>query len=604
MGVTHTTKRKPRRPETFQRMTLGFSSSTLLTIVALVASVFSSSGIRAADLATWEQRLGPSAPKLAEDNRPEHPITPAIPFPGGPARVNPYQLGKPNADKGDYWSDSGQVAYVPDGSLPGDPGLMRTRHFAYYRGVFATAPMLDAYVGTPNPDPSVRNADNIAANGGKPLQGVVKQVRSTNTTGNDAFVLWENGLITLATTQTGHGLNVMPSLKLPAHKQVQDLAITSNNELLLVACFDAQKQVGQLAVIMVEGKGLAHHTFKQMGLPNQASVSDLKLLGFVDLPVGTTLRVSAACNGQWGGPSATNGKTLGQMVLSEPGTQRNLYSGGWAGVVANAGYAVVISREEGRAVVVDLSPIFNYVRESWLSSNDSFTATSLARKEGTWPATFEEKPELLPKVAKVLTIARPVSVIAGHHVDRWTADRYKFHIGTEAGDLVMFDASPIMARFSWQRKGSAIAEMGRMFVGENPISLAFSRRNEGQGCPLFPAGSKQKGDGENNVLWIACRKSRQVVQVITIGGRGHILRTLEDKRLADPVGVCTAVRGYIVLICDFAGKQVVGFRINKITDTRAKPHIVYPPAEGKGWEISGILPVPGHPVSITSENVN
>ncbi|MEO6004377.1 MAG: hypothetical protein ABIZ04_24930 [Opitutus sp.] len=141
------------------------------------------------DLAACEQRLGPAAPAQHGNDRPAHPVTPAIPFPGGPPRVNPYPVGSPNDDKADYWSDSGQLAYVSDGSKPDDPVLMATRHFAYYRGVFATAPLPDAS-RMPNPDPSTLKSSYIAANSGAPLKGVITQVRSTSTTGNDAFVLW------------------------------------------------------------------------------------------------------------------------------------------------------------------------------------------------------------------------------------------------------------------------------------------------------------------------------------------------------------------------------------------------------------------------------
>lgn len=556
------------------------------------------------DLETWEQRLGPAAPE-GGPARPSHDITPAIPFPNGPVRVNPYQVGTPNDDKADYWSDSGQLAYVPDGSNPDDPGLMATRHFAYYRGVFATAPLPDTY-RKPIPDPSTLTKSYIAANAGAPLKGVLTQVRATNTTGNDAFVLWENGLITVATTQTGHGKIGMPSLRLPPDKKVQDLAITSNNELVLVALYDTTLKRGQLAVIMVEAKGLPFHTFTEMGLPNQASVSAFKLLGYVDLPVNQTLQVSAACNGHWGGPSATGGQTMGKMDLTKASTLKNLTSGQWAGTIASAGYAVVVSRDENKLVVVDLSPVFSYIRDSWLQSPGTFQATTAARGDAPdqWPNTFEKRPEILPRVTLTKDIERPVSVICGHHVDRWSSDPYKFHVGLEKGELSIWDASSIMAREKWHRKGSAVQELGRMFVGENPISLAFSRRSEGRGTPLL-AGSKSSGDGQNNVIWVACRQARKVVEVLTIGGKGAVIRTLEDEKLKDPVNVCTAVRGYIVLVCDFRGKQVMGFRIGTLADTRSKPRKEYPPADPKlGWEISGTLPVPGYPHAITSENVN
>lgn len=553
-----------------------------------------------AALTDWQTRLGPAYPILT-DTRPTTFVTPALPFVGTniPARVNPYQLGTPNADAGDYWSDSGQVAYVPDGSRPDDPGLMATRHFAYYRGVYATAPLPDVY-RKPYPDPSTTNSAYITANGG-PLANVLAQVRSTNTTGNDAFVLYENGFLCSASTQTGHGgNNPWPWFKFPANKRVQDLAVTSNNELALVALTDTDTGKGQLAVLMVEAHGIPFHTFSQMGLPNQASTSEFKLLGYVELPVSASLRVAAASNGFWGGPSATNGQTLGQLKLTEPNTLKNLYSGAWVGVVASAGYAVVSSRDESKIVVVDLSPLFRYIKESWLSSAEAFTATTLAKMEGRWPATFEAEPVNLPTIAAVKDLPRPVSVIAGHSIDRWSPDRYKFHVGLEAGELSIWDASPIMARFSYHRKGPALAEMGRVFVGENPICLAFTRRRE---TAVFGTLAVN-GDGQNSVLWVACRKARQVVSVNTFGGKGIVTRTIEDSRLQDPVNVVACVRGPVILISDFGGKQVFGFRIGTITDTRSSPAKVYPPAEGKPWEISGILKLQGYPFAVTSENVN
>ena len=277
-----------------------------------------------------------------------------------------------------------------------------------------------------------------------------------------------------------------------------------------------------------------------------------------------------------------------------------------ASTVANAGYAVVISRDESKFAVVDLSPVFQYIRESWLSSRENFQATTAARGDGPgqWPNTFAERAEIAPKVVLTQTIERPVSVICGHHVDRWSSDVFKFHLGLEKGELSIWDASSLMARERYHKKSTSIKELGRVFVGENPISLAFARRSEGRGTDLL-RGGKASGDGQNNVLWVACRQARKVVQVLTVGGKGLVLRTLEDQRLQDPVNVCTAVRGYIVLVCDFRGKQVMGFRIGTLTDSRSKPARQYPPADPKlGWEISGVLPVAGYPHTITSENVN
>lgn len=584
------------------------------------------------------------APDTTPDTRPLHYVGGSFRFPADykniPLRCDPYNLGTPNQDNGDYWSDSGQIAFVS--ADPAKPGLAAIRVFAYYDGTFATAPLPDVYRGTTNPDPSTRNADYIAANGGVAPNEVITQVRSVDTTGNDAFVLWANGLITVATTQTGHGSAIWPWLKLDPTKEVMDMAVTSMNELLIVAVRDTVRNVGQLAVIMVESRGIPFHTFREMGMPNQASVTALKLLGYIDLPVASSLKVAAASNGHWNGVSSTMvrvtnedgtgqnvGLSLGQMSLGIAGKltlpnkegvkvpinsetiRGNLKDGSWLGVVADSGYATVVSRDENSVVVVDLSPVFRYIREGWLATATSYEETYAARAAGTWPETFEENLAIVPVINSTHVIEKPASVICGHSLDRWSGDRYKFHVGTESGDLVVYDASALMARLSWERKSSAIKLIARHFVGENVCAMAFSRRDEGSSTGIFDKEG-QKGDGKNSVIWAVCRKARKLVCLVTFGAKLGIIRTFEDKRLVDPVNVTVAERGYIVLVADFAhggeNGKVIGLRVGSLTDKRATPDIVYPVGRIEGgpeydFEISGFLPLKS-PHSVSSANVN
>lgn len=550
---------------------------------------------------------GLTPPPPPTDTRPLNYISPTHTFvgPNIPPRVQPYTLGTPNGDYGDFWSDSGQLAYVPDGTITADPGLAATASFAYYRGVFATQPRFDAYRGIPNPDPSTRNSVYITGNGG-PMSGVVAQVRATNTASGCALVLWQDGLLTAASTQTGHGSVQWPWLKLPSNKIPYDLAVTSNNELAIIALYDNISNTGQLAVVMLEGAGIPFQTFTEKGLFNQASFSEFQLLGYVDLPFNGPFKVSATSNGYWGGPSATGGFSLGQLDLTSTTIRNNIYSGAWKAVIADSGYAVVSSKTENKIVVMDLSPLFHYIRESWLSSDASYAQTFADEATGVWPKTFAQMPSLVPTLAYTQSIPAPVSVIAGHHIDRFSHDRFKFHVGLEAGDIVIFDASKIMARFSWETKSTTINEMGRFFVGQNPCSMAFSRRNEGQGSSIFLPSTTQKGDGQNNCIWVTCRGSKQVVEILTVGGKAIVLKTISDQRMNDPVNVVVCVRGYIVLVCDYAGKKLFGFRWGNITDNRQTPSVTYAPgATGlAAYEISGILDIPGNPFMVTSDNVN
>lgn len=558
-----------------------------------------------------------AAPPVTDD-RPTNYVSPTFRWPGGfsggwPFRVDPYTLGTPNNDTNDYWSDSGQVAYDPDGTIPFDPGLGATASFAYTHGVFATQPRWDPPQyrgGTPNPDPSVRLNSNIAANGGA-LSGCLTQVRTTNTTGNCCLVLWSNGLLTIASTQTGHGNIPWPVLKLPANKHVYDLAVTSNNELALIALFDSDANKGQIAVVMLEGrgdidptKGTALETFAQMGLFNQGSFSAFSLIGYFDLPVNGPLKIAAAANGRWTGPSETNGTPLGRLNMTSPTVLSNLYNGPWQKTIAKGGYAVVLSKTENKAVVVDLSPILLYIRESWLSSLDSFNTTTAARAAGTWPTTFTATPSIKPTVDSQFTLTAPVSVLCGHYIERFSHDRFKFHVGLADGNVVIFDASKLMARFDYQTHSASIAEMGRFMVGVSPVGMCFSRHEEGQGNPIFGSNTTYRGDGQNSVIWVACNSDKKVVEILTFGGNGTVLRTLRDKRMNDPVDVVVNQRGYIVLVCDYSGKQLVGWRIGNTTNSRVTPPITYPPGQDGGYEISGFLPIPGRPKKITSSNVN
>lgn len=554
-------------------------------------------------ISTYElisERLGPGEVK----GKPLNFVAESKPYKGLDGkirpRVNPYQLGAPSADYGDFWSDSGQVAYVPDDTVD-QAGLGATKHFAYYDGCYAIAPGWDDYRGTANPDPCVRGQRAIAENGGQPIRTPIAMVRSVNTTGNGGAVLWANGLINFCFTQTGQGQTLARPFKLPPNKVPTDIALTSNNELLLVTLNDTTTNKGQVAIFMMEGKGIPVHTFVQMGLFNQASFSDLVLLGYVDLPVKGSMRISAACNGKWSGPSETNGKTLGQLSLT--GSDRNnLYSGSWQKVIAENGYFVVTSRDENKLAMYDLSPLFHYIKESWLSSDASFATTTASRTAGTWPQTFEQNPGLLPVLVATQEVEKPVSVLCGHFVARFSTDKYKFWVGLEAGEVAVFDASKIMARFSWEKKGTDFNELGRTFVGANPISIAFSRRNEGSGSGLFE--KDHTGDGKNGCVWIACRKAQKVVHLTSYRGNFAVLHTLEDQRMNDPVNVCTCVRGYIVLITDFNGKKLFGWRIGTITNNRHTPNLSYPPGGNEPYEIGGIMDLPGHPYLVTSENVN
>ncbi|HEU5079870.1 MAG TPA: hypothetical protein VFT72_11710 [Opitutaceae bacterium] len=558
---------------------------------------------------TLDLRLGPTFAALnpdASDDRPTNfkPESKECKL-SFANRTNPYELGKDGCvTDTDYWSDSGQVAYAPDDPA-NDPGLDRIQVFAYYNHVYALSPRLDYASGKPHPDPQTREKYYKSMLGHYP-QHPVAMVRNYGMLQNEALVVYREGLIGVAGTQTSRAGNERPypGIMLPANKVPTAIAVTAENEFAVVTVWDTDTLKGQLAVIAIEAKYIPFHTWPYMSLPNQGSFSDLKLLGYVDLPMSAPTSVAAASNGWWGGPSQTNNKVLSQIDLKDAGVRKSLAGTevNWGGIIALNGYAIVASKSENKIAFVDLSPLFQYVRDSYLSSEESFQNTVATRGSGPgkWPLTFAEKPEITPTVVSEMKVQAPTAVLAGLKIDRWSPDVFKAYAASEDGTLHIFNASSLMARWSWQKKGS-LTEMGTMQVGRNPTNMIFTRFSSGSLPDLLPA--KSSPDPLNNLIWVTSRGDRRIDGVVTYNGKGAIYRTIKDARMGDPVAASVATRGNILTVADYNGKKIMSFRIGSITDRFG---VKYGAGEDgtAPFEFAGEMPVNGHPFAVNSANVN
>lgn len=520
-------------------------------------------------------------------------------------RINPYELGELGTES-DYWSDTGQVGYIPNDPTA-DPGLDRVQFFAYYNRVFAISPRPDGASGQLHSDPQTREPRYIELNGGTPMQPVA-MVRGYGMQQNEQVMVYRDGLFAVAGMQTSRSGSERPypGFKFPKHKVPRGIAITTSNEFALVTIWDTERNQGQLAVVALEAKFLPFHTWPYMGMPNQGSFSDFKLLGYIDLPMKSPEAVAAASNGLWRGPSSTDNSVLSQIDLSTEGDRALLYNGGWQFVVAKNGYAIVSSLEDNKAVVVDLTPLFSYMRESYLSSLESFHKTLAARGPGPaqFPQTFDVNPAIKPVIVWQASVNQPTAVLAGQDVDRWSKDRFKAYIACREGLVRIIDTSSMMARYTWEIRGE-LKEIGTVTVGRNPVGMAFARHGE-NGLPLIPldtTGVQRAPDAKNNMFYVACRGERSIDAVVTWHGQGQVYRRIKDTRLGDPVAVSVAVRGNIVTAADFAGKKLVSFRIGTIRDTRNNK--VYPPGDPNyNYEFAGEMPLLGSPFLVNSANLN
>jgi hypothetical protein len=561
-------------------------------------------------LADVTARFGQTFDQLnpgAVEDRPLHEKRESKEANGFFIRINPYELGDAPGPDTDYWSDSGQVGYIPD-DPQNDPGLDRIQTFAYYNKVFAISPRLDWASGKPHPDTQTRDSHYVKLNGG-PLSQPVAMVRGYGMQQNEELVIYREGLLAVAGTQTSRSGSERPypGLKFPANKVPRAIAITTSNEFALITVWDTERHQGQLAVVALEAKYLKFHTWPYIAMPNQGSFSDFKLLGYVDLPMSTPNAVAAASNGLWTGPSSTGDRVLSQIALSDETDRKLVYDGNWQNVVAKGGYAIVASTEDNKVAIVDLTPLFAYVRDRYLSSAASFEQTLASRgaAPGEFPQTFAVMPALAPKVIWEATIAQPTAVLAGLKIDRWSVDRYKAYVAGQDGTVHIIDTSSLMVR-SASGTRTPLKEIGTVFVGKNPVALTFARYGEA-GLPLIPNDSKgvqRAPDPLNNMFYAACRGERDLAAVVTWQGDGQVYRRIRDARMGDPVAVSVASRGNIVTVADFAGKKILSFRIGTLKD--ARNGLTYPPlGDGsEAYEFAGELPLAGSPFLVNSTNVN
>ncbi len=570
----------------------------------------------------WNSRFGPTWNDLNPDSidaRPTLYLTPDIAavakMPDGSPqtfiRCNPYNVGSETGFLSDYYSCAGQVIYVPnpgamssynDGGhiipIP-NPGIDRIQTIAHYNGTFATSPRIDP-VGTNSPEPAAIYEPRY-----KDAKQPIAIARTVPTLTNEALTLWSNGYISTSILQTSRddGSWPLPVEKLPDTKiPTGGLATSTSNEFAFITVKDAITGVGQLAVVALEGKWLAFHTWPWMGLCNHGSWSDFKILGYIDLPIFSPDHVAVASNGYWDSPGSTNNVSLGQMDWDDPNFRNGLLNGtepGWTGIIARGGYAMVSSKTENRVVFIDLTNLFTFFANSWV--ND-YTNTKANRGPGPtqFPPTFDNIPEAVPVVLpQVFNINTPVSLLAGQRIDRWSQDNYKAYVASEDGTIHIFDTSSLIARWDWETK-NPLAEIGNFQVGRNPISMCHARFAE-SGLPLIPQGSAP--DPTNNFFFIACRGDRRIDQVVTFQAQGQLVRSIEDIRMDDPVHVSVADRAYILTVVDYSGQKILSFRLGVLNSMDGRSYGAGPNGTDM-IELCGWLNVPGNPIMANSANVN
>jgi hypothetical protein len=492
----------------------------------------------------------------------------------------------------DWTGMGGQVLYVPQSAK--DPGVDRMEfcwsfHQNHGGGQFWHCYQLKPTCNpkeqwwTGSPDPGVKQRPWIeAAGGAEQLKHPVAVARGKVSWSNCGIMVFRSGVI----GATGYGNNddKYPFTKLPPGKIPMAVAVTPNNEFALVAVWDMEKVKGQVAVVALEARALAQHSWHYSGMPSVGTYTRLKILGFVDLP-GMVAPSGIAAAGNVARFKWTTDVSKERLDSQETrdkwfrGADENHQN-------CTGGYAVVISRAESKAVFVDLAPLFQYFRKMCFTTAEEFKKT---QNEGPapdqWPFTFDVAKEAAPKVVQTVDVPQPTAVATGFVTGDDRAFGSKAFITTLEGSLLLYDVGALMS----PKATTGVEAVGALPIGRNPTCIATGRH-------LWP----------KNQLVIACRGEKEVVWVSVSGKSASVQKRLRDQRLVDPVYVeASDTRGAsVVSVADFKGQKVVSY-LHKAIDSWGEKLFGGLGPDGKAeFECTGTLELPGMPFLLSCAEVN
>ncbi len=516
---------------------------------------------------------------------------------GGAGHTRRYQHGGPyTREPGDYSSTQGQVLYVPDKKLAVDRktkmpnegvGVDRVTIIEMSNHCFTEKPEPPWWGGF-RPEPTAKVwTDAMGEKLGTPLASA----RGMGGWSNAGLVVFSSGFIGTAGTVTGKGTD--PTFQFPAHKVPTAIAITNKNEFALVTIVDTEAMKGQVAVLALTSggkKGQIPHEWadEYPAIANVAALTQIKLLGYVDLPGITFPTGVTAVGNRTGG--RVNGRSghagmLNEFDLSVQADRDNFLSGHNAQFGSTAGFAVVIAKHENKAAFIDLQVLFERVRQAYFTTAENFAKTrDMGDGPKQWPYTFETDPAWKPKVVRVLDVEQPTAVLAGMNGNPNSA----VFLASMDGTVNVYNVGGLAT--DEPADSGAIAIAGSVKVGRNPTCLLYDKYN------LASVIAVSRGDRELD--WVTWK-----------GDKGEVTKRLRDARLSDPVFAEASdthgIETPLLTVADFKGRKILNYRYGTLLfGTQGRQTFGMGPTGKDEFECGGMLEFPGHPFSVSATNVN
>ena len=539
--------------------------------------------------------------KLGPDYRAYHPdadgsdlpdvyMPPARPA-GPPAKEGVqhrknYELGGPwTPAAGDFSSTQGQVLYAPDHGT----GVDRVTIIEMSNNCFSEKPE-PPWNSLWRPEPTTQKW--IEAAGSAQKLGVpLASARGLGSWANCGLILFSSGFVGTAGTVTARGTD--PSFAFPANKLPTAISVTNKNEFALVTVIDTDRNQGQIAVLALSGAGTkAPFPHDWAGdypcLPNVAILTQIKLLGYIDLPgIRFPTGLAAVGNRMGGRVNGRDGNAgmLSAFDLKNQGDRDIFYKGPNFQYISTGGFAVVVSKYESKVAFVDLRPLFARVRSAYLTTEEDFQKTrNLGMSPDQWPYAFDVDPSWQPKVAKVMNIDRPTAALG--YLDG--GDDVRAFVASEDGTITGFHVGNLVSDSPFGEVVIRVA--GTLHVGRNPTCLAF-----------------QKGSSSNFLA--VSRGDRKIDWISWSGEKRGISKTLSDRRMIDPVYAEVAdthgIETQLITVADFAGRQIINYRYSQLVfATQGRAQFGMGPDGKDPFECGGVMNFPGHPFSLSAANVN
>lgn len=499
----------------------------------------------------------------------------------------PYQLGGPwsPTNAGDFSSTQGQVLYVPAGNtFPVD----RVTIAEWTNGTYSEKPEAPWHGGF-RPEPASKKwIEQTHGQTGMPIG----EARGYGSWANCGVIVFSSGLVSTAGTVTARGTE--PTIMLPPHKLPTAISVTNKNEFALITVCDTETHKGQVAVISLGVNGKKTHFVHEWqddhawSLPNVAMLTDLKLLGFVDLPgIEFPTGVCAVGNHVGGRMNGRDGNAgiLREYDLARQGDRDVFLKGNNAHYGSTTGFAVVTGKYEGKAAFIDLQSLFTGVREMYFTTEENYQKTRDAGPgPKQWPYTFEGEPRWKPTVVATVDVPQPTAVLASLE----GGEKARAFIASLDGRVGVYSVGGLAT--DGPASPREVNRLGDVQVGRNPTWLTYQK-------------------GSHDTI-IACSRGDRKISWIKYSPQGaQVTKELRDARLIDPVQLEVAdthgIETSLLTVADFRGGKIVNYRYGEARfATQGGARFGMGPDGKDEFECGGVMEFPGAPFCVSAANVN